>query len=65
MSRGFYAADSGKGLAFTPSIKFSDFITAFEPVVADRHYAVRCIKFVRAPTAIAIDFVPISRLQVI
>jgi hypothetical protein len=65
MSRGFYAADSGKGLAFAPSIKFSDFITAFEAVVADRHYTVRRIKFVRAPPTIAIDLVPIPGLKVI
>src|SRR5262249_44528333 len=62
MPRGLHAADSGKSLAFTPGIKFSDSITTFEAVVTNRHDAVRRIKLVCVPTAIAIHLVPISRL---
>src|SRR5262245_66561927 len=65
MTRGFHAADGGRGLAFTPCVEFSNFFASLEPVVAYHHHAVRQVIFMGAVPAIAIDLVPISRLEAV
>ena len=65
MPRGLHAADGGERLAFTPSVEFANFLPSFEAVVAHAHHAVGRIKFMGAAPAMAVDLVPISRLQVI
>src|SRR5262245_58770710 len=65
MTRGFHAADGGRGLAFTPCVEFSNFFASLKPVVAYHHHAVRQVTFMGAVPAIAIDLVPISRLEAV
>src|SRR5262249_60653344 len=65
MPRGLHAADGGERLAFAPGVEFLNFFAAFKPVVAHRHHAIRCIKFMRAASTIMVNLVPILRLQVI
>src|SRR6266545_4813319 len=65
MPRGLHAADGGERLTFTPSVEFANFLPSFEAVVAHAHHAVGRIKFMGAAPAVAVDLVPISRLQVI
>src|SRR5262245_65912806 len=65
MTRGFHAADGGRGLAFTPCVEFSNFFASLKPVVAYHHHAVRQVIFMGAVPAIAIDLVPISRLEAV
>src|SRR5262245_31585297 len=65
MARGLHAADGGRGLAFTPRVELSNFFTALKPIVAHHHHAVRQVIFVGAVPAIAIDLVPISRLEAV
>src|SRR5262249_9200066 len=65
MARGLHAADGGHGLAFTPRVEFSNFFTSLKPVVGHHHHAVRQVIFVGAMPAIAIDLVPISRLEAV
>src|SRR5262245_62126869 len=65
MPRGLHAADGGRGLAFTPRVEFSNFFTSLKPIVAHHHHAVRQVIFMRAVPAIAIDLVPISRLEAV
>ena len=65
MARGLHAADGGRGLAFTPRIELSNFVASLKPIVADHHHAIRQVIFVGAVSAIAIDLVPISRLEAV
>src|SRR5262245_65911844 len=65
MPRGLHAADGGRDLAFTPRVEFSNFFTSLKPIVADHHHAVRQVIFMRALPAVAIDLVPISRLEAV
>src|SRR5258707_7634661 len=65
MARGLHAADGGRGLAFTPCIELSNFVASLKPIVADHHHAIRQVIFVGAVSAIAIDLVPISRLEAV
>jgi hypothetical protein len=65
MPRGLHAADHGGGMAFAPSVEFTNLFPSFEAIVTYHHDAVGQIEFVRAAPAIAIDLVPISRLQAI
>src|SRR5258707_722768 len=63
MARGLHAADGGRGLAFTPRIELSNFVASLKPIVADHHHAIRQVIFLGAGSALAIDLVPISRLE--
>src|SRR5215469_11687265 len=63
MARGFHAADGGRGLAFTPRVERSNFVASLKPIVAHHHHALRQVEFMGAAPAIAIDLVPISRLE--
>src|SRR5262245_19004763 len=64
MARGLHAADGGRGLAFTPRVELSNFFASLKPVVAHHHHAVRQVILGAVP-AIAIDLVPISRLEAV
>src|SRR5215470_18504114 len=65
MARGFHAADGGRGLAFTPRVERSNFVASLKPIVAHHHHALRQVEFMSAVSAIAIDLVPISRLEAV
>src|SRR5260370_41833921 len=65
MAGGLHAGDGGRGLAFTPRIELSNFVASLKPIVADHHHAIRQVIFVGAVSAIAIDLVPISRLEAV
>src|SRR6516165_8155164 len=65
MARGFHAADGGRGLTFTPRVERSNFVASRKPIVAHHHHALRQVEFMGAASAIAIDLVPISRLEAV
>src|SRR5215813_14807178 len=65
MARGFHAADGGRGLAFTPRVERSNFVASLKPIVAHHHHALRQVEFMGAAPAVAIDLVPISRLEAV
>src|SRR5262249_58239440 len=65
MARGLDAADGSRSLAFAPRIELSNFVASQKPVVAHHHHAVRQVIFVGVVPAVAIDLVPISRLEAV
>src|SRR5262249_43068268 len=65
MARGLHAADGGRGLAFTPRVELSNFFASLKPVVGHPHHAARRVIFGGGVAAIAIDLVPISRLEAV
>src|SRR5215831_1054670 len=65
MARGLHAADGSPSLAFAPRVELSNFVASQKPVVAHHHHAVRQVIFMGAMPAVAIDLVPISRLEAV
>src|SRR6266508_6779635 len=65
MARGLHAADGGRRLTLAPAIEFAIFLASLKAIVADYHYAVRQVEFVGIAPAVAIDVVPVSRLELI
>src|SRR5262252_10022580 len=65
MACGLDAADGGRGLAFTPRVELSNFFTSLKSIVTDHHHAVGQVIFMGAMPAVAIDLVPISRLEAV
>src|SRR5215468_11569984 len=65
VARGLHAADGSRSLAFAPRVELSNFVASLKPVVAHHHHAIRQVIFVGAVPAIAIDLVPISRLEAV
>jgi hypothetical protein len=64
MPRGL-AADAGRDLALTPRVVFTNLFPSFEVIVSHHHQTIRHVELVGVATAVAIDFVPVSRLQAI
>src|SRR6516162_8551092 len=65
MPRGFHAADGARGMSFTPCVERSNFVASLKPIVAHHHHALRQVEFMSTVSAIAIDLVPISRLEAV
>src|SRR5215510_4557498 len=65
MACGLDAADGGRGLAFTPRVELSNFFTSLKSIMTDHHHAVGQVIFMGAMAAVAIDLVPISRLEAV